>query len=129
MNGFEPRHFQIVERWTLILSALVIAPAYVAAPRSTAFAVTVGAALMNLNAFALRRIASRVVARAGEIKPGAAILLFNLKMVLLIGAVYVCVKVLGLDAIGFIVGVSVFPVAVVVAALRMNLGEDDAATA
>jgi hypothetical protein len=35
-------------------------------------------------------------------------------------------KVLHLDAVGLLVGVSVFPVAIVVAALRMSFGQPDA---
>jgi hypothetical protein len=129
MTALEPRHLAIVERWTLIASAVVIAASLVAAPRAMAFAVAVGAGLMTLNAWAIRKIAERVVRRAGELRPGVAVLLFNLKMFALIALVYLCVKVLGLDGIGFIIGVSVFPVAIVIAALRLNLGADDAAQA
>jgi hypothetical protein len=126
MNAIEPRHLRSVERWTLALAALVIAAATVATSRSTAFAVAVGAGLMSLNAWAIRRIAERVFRDGQRIRAGAAVLLFNLKMLLLIALVLVAISVLHLDGIGFLVGVSVFPVAIVVAALRMNLGAEPA---
>src|SRR6266566_2725626 len=105
MTGVAPRHLQAIERWTLILSALVIAAAFLAAPRATAFAIAVACGLMNLNAWALRRIAARVMERAGEVKPGVAILLLVVKMGLLVALVFLCVTVMGLDAIGFLIGV------------------------
>jgi hypothetical protein len=127
VNALEPRHLHVVERWTLGLAALVIAAAFVATSRQTAFAVTAGAGLMALNAWSIRKITDRAFRSAGSIRPGFAVLLFNLKMLLLIAAVLVAVKVLGLDAIGFLLGISVFPVAVVAAALRLNLGATDGA--
>jgi hypothetical protein len=104
----------------MILAALVIAAAMVAAPRAMAFAVTVGAGLMVGNALALRRIGARVLASSS---PGFAILLLNLKMFVLIALIYVGVHLLHLDAIGLIIGVSVFPVAIVAAALRIGAAE------
>ena len=123
--GLEPKHLQIVERWTLILAACAIAVATFAAPRVTTLALCVGAGFMCLNAYAIRRLAERLFKRAEENRPGALVLLFNLKMIALIGMVFVAIYVLKLDAIGFLLGVSVFPVAIVVAALRLNLGEND----
>ncbi len=119
------RHLHTIERWTLILAAIAIAAAVVAASRSTAFAVTVGAGLMVGNAIALRRIGSRVLASA---TPGMAVLLLNLKMLLLVALVYVGVRILHLDTAGFLIGVSVFPVAMVIAALRFGAAEATAPT-
>ena len=126
MDSLQPRHLLIVERWTLILAAIAIAAATVLAPRATTFALTVGAAMMCLNAYAIRRLAQRLWKRAEENRPGALVLLFNVKMIALIGMVVVAIHVFKLDAIGFLLGVSVFPVAIVVAALRLNLGDDAA---
>lgn len=119
-----PRHLKDVERWTLITSALLIAASFIALPGRMAFSATVGAGLMVLNAFAIRKLGERVFRRVEKGQPGVAVLLFNLKMLALIALVYVAVKVLGLDAIGFLLGVSVFPVAIVVAALRMTPDAD-----
>jgi len=105
----------------MILAALVIAASAVAAPRRVAFGVALGAALMVANAWAMRRIGQRVL-RSGA-RPGFAILLLNLKMLLLIALTFVVVRWLPVDAVGFLVGISVFPVAVVVAAVRAGLAE------
>ncbi len=118
--SISPRHLKDVERWTLILSAILIAASFLALPGRMAFSATVGAGLMVANAWAIRKLGERVFRRVENGQPGVAVLLFNLKMLALIALVYVAVKVLGLDAIGFLLGVSVFPVAIVIAALRMN---------
>ena len=107
----------------MILAVVVIAAATVAAPRPVAFAVTVGAGLMVANAFAIRRLGARLVRVAS---PSAAVLLLNLKMLLLIAMVYVGIALLHLDAIGFVIGVSIFPVAMVIAALRAGLADSAA---
>jgi hypothetical protein len=125
MNALEPRHLKTVERWTLILAAIVVAVGFAFLPRPVATAASVGAGLMIVNAWAIRKLAERLFKKAEGPGPGIAVLLFNVKMFALIALVYVAVKVLGLDAIGFLVGVSVFPVAIVAAALHLNLGSDD----
>lgn len=105
----------------MILAAVVIAASAVALPRATAFGVTLGAGLMVANAYAIRRIGARVVRTFT--RPGLAILLLNLKMLALIGLVFLVIRYLHVDAIGFIIGISVFPVAVVIAAVRVGLAE------
>lgn len=123
MSGLEPRHLQVIERWTLILAALVIVVSALFTSRSTATAVAAGAGLMALNAWAIRRLTARAFRGASTgSRPGLAVLLFNLKMAVVIAAVFVAVKVLGLDAVGFIIGVSVFPVALVIGAVKI-MGE------
>jgi hypothetical protein len=111
-----------VERWTMILAAAVIAAAVVAAPRPIAFAATVGAGLMVANAWAMRRIGRKVALSAD--RPGAAILLLNVKLLVLIAVVYLAIRVFGLDTLGFLVGVSVLPAALLVAALRTAPTDD-----
>jgi hypothetical protein len=128
MNALEPQHLHVVERFALMFAAALIAVAFVLAPRGMAFAITVGAGLMTLNAWAIRRIAERAFKSAGgRVRPGFAVLLFNVKMLVLIGMVIVAVRVLHLDAIGFLIGISVFPVAIFAAALKLNLGRGEAA--
>jgi hypothetical protein len=117
----DARHLNAVERWTMILAALAIVAAAVAASRRVAFGVTLGAALMVGNAYAMRRIGQRVLRSFA--RPGIAILLLNLKMLVLIALVLVVVRYLPVDAIGFLIGISVFPVAVVIAAVRVGLAE------
>ncbi len=110
----------------MILAALVLAAAFVAASRRFAFGAALGAALMVGNAYAMRRIGQRVLRTFA--RPGIAILLLNLKMLILIALVLVVVRYLPVDAIGFLVGISVFPVAVVIAAVRVGLAESKETT-
>lgn len=121
----EAKHLGTVERWTMILAAVVIAAAMIAAPRPVAFAVTVGAGLMVANAFALRRIGGWVLKASS---PGVAVLLLNVKMFLLIAMVYVGIAVLHLDTVGFLIGVSIFPLAMVVAAVRIGMADSSMET-
>ena len=113
------RQLGVVERWTAVLAALTIAVSSFTCARPVALGVSLGAALMVINTWALRRIGQRVVASAK--RPGAAVLLFNVKMALLLALVYVVVRYLAVDAVGFIVGVSVFPAAVLCGAVQVAL--------
>jgi hypothetical protein len=106
-----------------VLSALAIVIAVALLGRPMAFAVSVGALLMALNAWVLRRLGVR--AFKTFTKPGAAILLFNLKMGALIALVFLIIHYLHVDPVGFVIGISVFPVAIVVVAIRHMLSGGD----
>ena len=127
--NLDGKQLGLVERWTLILAAILIAASVVAMPRRMALGVSLGAALMCVNAWALRRIGQRVFKTFA--KPGFAILLFNLKMGVVLALVYLVLHYLPVDGIGFLVGVSVFPLAVVIAAVQAGMLEtanDEVAT-
>jgi hypothetical protein len=102
----------------MILAAIVIAGATILASRPVAFGATLGAGLMVVNALAMRRIGQRVLSAS---RPGAAVILLNLKLLALIALVYVCITVLHLSTLGFLLGISVFPAAIVIAALRAGM--------
>lgn len=121
----EPGYLRRVERWTLVLAALVVGACFVAAPRTVAFAASVGAGLMCLNAVAIRALTERVFKSRGGATPGIGVLLFNFKMALLIGLVWVALRYLHLDGVGFLLGISVFPVAIVAAAVSARLAPAD----
>lgn len=112
----EAKHLIALEKWTLALAALVVAFALLALSGRVAFGVTVGAALMALNAWALRRIGARAFKTFK--KPGAAVLLFNLKMVVLVAVVFLILRFLPVDPMGFIIGISIFPVAILAVAIK-----------
>ncbi len=59
-------------------------------------------------------------------KPGAAVLLFNVKMAILIGIVYVAFRYLHVDPIAFVIGISIFPLAIVIVAVRHTLSPPSA---
>jgi hypothetical protein len=113
------KHLIAVEKWTLAFAAVLIAFGLLALNRRAAFGLSLGAGLMALNAWALRRIGVRAF-RTFK-KPGAAVLLLNLKMALLIAIVFVIVRYLPVDPIAFVVGISIFPAAVVAVAIHHAL--------
>jgi ATP synthase I chain len=117
----DTKHLIAVEKWTLALAAVVVAAAILVLGRRAAFGASLGAGLMALNAWALRRIGQR--AFKSFKKPGAAVLLFNLKMGLLIALVYAAIRWLAVDPIAFVVGISIFPVAIVIVAIRHALSQ------
>jgi ATP synthase I chain len=122
----DEKHLIAVEKVTLALAAVVIGAALIALSRHAAFGVTLGAGLMVLNALALRRIGVRAF-RTFK-RPGAAILLFNAKMAVLIGVVYLVIRYVHVDPVAFVIGISIFPVAIVIVAIKHMLAAPAAAS-
>ncbi len=116
----DTRHLVSVEKWTLAFAALAVVTAVITVGGRMAFGVTLGALLMCLNAYALRRIGQRAF-RTFK-KPGATVLLFNLKMALLLALIYFVIRYLPVDPVGFIIGITIFPAAIVATAIRHGLG-------
>lgn len=109
-----------VERWTLGLGAAFALVAFVFFGVQTGLSVSLGAALMILNAFAMRRVGEKIFAafRAdSNARPARAIVLFNLKMGVLLFGVYCIVKYLHVAPIALLVGLSIYPLAAVAVAL------------
>jgi hypothetical protein len=117
-----------IERWTLLVSAVVVGAALLAMPRAIAFACAAGALLECANASAIRWLVERAMKSKGGATPALGLLLFNLKMAVLIAAVWIALRVLHLDGVGFLLGISVFPVAIVAAALSARLAPAPPAT-
>lgn len=115
----ETKHLIAIEKWTCLLAAIVVAAAVLVLSRRTAFGVSLGAGLMALNAWALRRIGQRAF-RAFK-RPGAAVLLFNVKMFVLVGIIFLIIRYLPVDPVGFVVGISIFPLAIVAVAIQHAL--------
>src|SRR5262245_23173324 len=112
----EIRHLIALEKWTLAFAAVAIGFAFLALGGRTALGVTVGAALMAVNAWTLRKIGARAFKTFK--KPGFALLLFNLKMFVLVALVFLILRYLPVDPIGFVFGISIFPLAIVAVAIR-----------
>ena len=112
-----------IERWTLGIGAVVTIGAFICAGREVGLAVSTGAGLMALNAIAMRRVGEKIFrimqADAGGNRPSAlrAVILFNLKMAAVFGAVYIAVRVLHAHPIGLVIGLSVYPLAAVASTL------------
>ena len=112
-----------VERWTIGLGAACSLASFVFLARDLSLGVSIGAALMTLNAIAMRRLGERVWATlsadtaSGRSRPARTIILFNLKMIGLIAAIYLVVKELHVNPIGLLIGLSAYPLATVAVAL------------
>jgi hypothetical protein len=117
------KYLTAVERWTLGLAALAVAVAVLALDRHRGFGVSVGAGLGALNAWLQNRVGQRAY-RTFK-RPGATILLLNLKMALLVALVFVAIHFLHVDAVGVLVGISVFPVAILIVAIRQSIAAPD----
>jgi hypothetical protein len=113
----------LVERWTQGLGASLSLGAFLALGRDVGLAVSIGAALMILNAIVTRRLGEKIWSAlhvdtaGGKARPMRAIVLINLKLIALIGAIYCVVTVLRVQAIGLLVGLSVYPLAALAVAL------------
>ena len=118
----ELKHILAVEKTTLLLAAIAIAFSILVLGRQTAFAVSIGAGLMALNAYALRRIGQRAFKTFK--RPGLAVLLFNLKMGVLLALIWGIIRYLHVDPIAFLVGISIFPVAIVIVAIRHSFASE-----
>jgi len=110
---------QAVERWTLGLGA-VFALASFAFGRQTGLSVSIGAALMMLNAIAIRRVGERLfraVTTQERVSPARAVLLFNGKVIGLVAAIWLVVTYLHVSPLPFLVGLTVYPLAIVAFAI------------
>jgi hypothetical protein len=112
-----------VEKWTFALAALAVAVALLALGRKSGFSLSVGAALAAANGWAIRKIGERIgrYTEALRQRPSFAILLLNLKMGLYALLVFLALRLLHLDALPFIVGISLLPLAIVVVAVQHAL--------
>jgi hypothetical protein len=114
------KHLIAVEKWTCLLAAVALAAGMLFLPRHQAFSLAVGAALTTLNAVSIRRIAQKLGAVLQQ-KPGLTVLLFNLKMGLLIGLIYAAIRWLHVDAVPFLVGISILPAAIFIVFVQYSL--------
>jgi len=112
-----------IERWTLGLGAAGNVVAFLGFGRELGLAVSIGAALMALNAVMMRRVGEKIWrimradAEAEKLGIGRAVVLFNLKMAVVLLAVYLVVRQLHVHPIGLVIGLSVYPLAAVAVAL------------
>src|SRR5689334_7112469 len=95
-----------VEKWTSLLAAVLLAVGIVFLSRHAAFSLAVGAGLMVVNAWLMRRVAA-AVGPALSAKPGLTVLLFNFKLGILAILIFVALRYLHVDPLPFIIGVSV----------------------
>ena len=118
------KHLIAIEKWTCLLSAVFLAVGMLLLGRHAAFSIALGAGMMTANAVLLRRIAQKLGTVLQQ-KPSLTVLLFNLKLGVLGLLSFIALKYLHVDAIAFIVGISVMPLAIMIVALQSNLARHD----
>ena len=118
------KHLIAIEKWTCLLSAVFLLGGMLLLGRHAAFSIALGAGMMTANAVILRRVAQKLGTVLQQ-KPSFTVLLFNLKLGVLGLLSFVALKYLHVDAIAFIVGISVMPLAIMIVALQSNLARHD----
>lgn len=114
------KHLIAIEKWTCLLSAVLLVGGMLFLGRHAAFSIALGAGMMTANAVILRRIAQKLGTVLQQ-KPSLTVFLFNLKLGVLGLLSFIALKYLHVDAIAFIVGISVMPLAIMIVALQSNL--------
>ena len=118
--ALEETRLHLLERWTLGVGAVLSLVAFCFG-RHAGLSVSIGAALVSLNAFAMRRVGERLWAAyrsaGSNVRVMRPLVLFNLKLVGLVAAVYLVITYLHVSGIGLVVGLSAFPLAAVAVAL------------
>ncbi len=109
------KHLYSVERWTLVLAALLCATGLFALSSRGAMSLAVGAGLSAANAWAIRGLGARFVSsnRAGFI-----VLAFNAKLLVIGLLIFLAMHFLPIQLLPLMLGISVLPVAVLIVALR-----------
>jgi len=108
-----------VERWNLVLSAaLVVAAALIRPTPTVVGGVAVGAVLACLNFRILRWLVERIAVAGAK---GAFLALLFVKMALLLGAVWLALRLLPHAVVPFLTGFSVFLISTFIAAIRASL--------
>jgi hypothetical protein len=116
------KHLIALEKWTSLLALVVIVLGILVLGAHAAFSIALGAGLMTVNAWAIRRVSEKLGAVLAQ-KPGLTILLFNLKLGVLLALIWVSIRYLHVDPASFLVGVSVLPVAIVLVAVQNALAQ------
>ena len=119
------KHLIAIEKWTCLLALVALGGGMLLLGRHAAFSIAVGAAMMTLNAVVIRRVAQKL-GNVLQKKPSLTVMLFNFKLVLLIGLVFVALRYLHVEPIPFIVGISVLPFAIMIVAVQSNLRSNGA---
>lgn len=113
-----------VERWTLVCSAVLITVALACLGARAQLGICLGAGLMALNARLLRQVGTYLARRYRNRPPplGLVLGLLHVKLLALAVIMYGCMRYLPLDALAFLLGVSVLPAGILLAALSRGLG-------
>lgn len=122
----EITHIVAVERWTLILAALLIGVGLFVLSGRAQLGLCLGAGLMVLNTWLIRRLSGRLMRAWGgqdgrRPSVGLLLFLFHFKLLLVAALLYVGMRLLPVDPLALIVGISILPVAIGLRAIEHAL--------
>lgn len=125
----EITHLVAVERWTLVLGALLLGVGLLFLPSRTQLSLGLGVGLMIVNAWIIRRLSARLlpVWSGGRGSVGLLMILFNAKLVLLALALYLCVRYLPVEPVPLCIGLSILPLAILLRAIQHGLRDPEKA--
>lgn len=116
-------HLLVIERWAVLLGAALVGTTLIWGSPRVQLGACVGAGLSILNARVLRYLGARLSgARAGTPSSvGLLVLLFQLKLGVLAALLYLALRLLPLQPIALVLGLSALPVAIVVRGIQYGL--------
>jgi hypothetical protein len=116
-----PAKLRVMEKWNLLFGAVFTLVAALAFPSSVALGVALGATLCAVNFWAIRRIWESLLSGSTAEKQRMQVL-FLLKTMALIAAVFVVVRYFPIHPVAFAIGLSVFLLSIAVESVRFALG-------
>lgn len=130
MSPTSTGHLAAVARWTQLFAALVSGGAiFLAGPRGQLGSV-VGALLMVGNAALMSLVGRRLLARFAQMNENGGgrggllvllLVLFNVKLLILAVLIYLCIRLLPIDPLAFLIGLSTLPAAILARAIQYGL--------
>jgi len=117
------KRLRLIERSGLVIAAVLTAGSVVFWRFPITLGVALGGGLSVLNLFVIRRVAGWVIASTSRRKQALLMTLLAMKMLVLIGLVYLAIRYAPIDVIAFVIGLSTFLLAVL--ATSLWLGSDD----
>ena len=116
-----PKQLEAIERWNLLLSAILIVGAAAFFDRRVALGVVVGAALSCANFWGIHRLVLASLRSSGR-KRSVLQILLGAKMAVLMLLVFLAVQFLPLNPVALAVGLSVFLVSIAIESVRVVHG-------
>lgn len=118
------RTLTAIERWNLIIGIAMVVASLVFWRADVTAGVALGAIIGTANFTAIRWVIGRTFA-AKEKSKGGLMLLLIVKMAALMAGVFLIIRFVPVNVVGFLVGISVFFVSIIVETIRMQSRNGD----
>ena len=114
----ESKHLRAVERFNLVIAAVICLGSLVFWQRGIALGAFLGAGLAVANFWAIRRVSEAGLKTKSERKRLVLISFLLAKMGALIALVYLAIRYLPINVLAFLVGLSTFLVSIMIVSFR-----------